>query len=118
MKNKVIKISIISIIVIIVILGSMYFSFVKFAVINPLSTCIGLGKILLTDTEYTVVQNKPFKVIFSKDENAQELLDKYMNERGFYIEDRMGGLLIYTDGKDEESINFSVNGYYSIWEWV
>lgn len=121
-KKLVVIISSILAVLLILTLIFVYISFEKTAVINPISSLNGILNIVYTEEKYVVVQNSPYKVIFSKPiwygKTAQELLDDYMSERGFTHSDRLGGLLIYTNGTDEERIHFSVNGYCSIWEWV
>lgn len=49
-----------------ILLIATIFSIVKFSVLNPFSSCFGMLEILFTDKEYTIVQNYPHKVIFSK----------------------------------------------------
>ena len=41
-----------------------------------------------------------------------------MKERGFEQTDRHGSLIIYSNGTDYEKIHFSINEYYSVWEWI
>ena len=121
MKNKVKLIIAISIIVLIVI-GSIIFSFNKFSTFNSMSSFSGVINILFTNTEYDVIQRNPYKVIIAKPNTelrtANELLDDYMKERGFKKSDRYGSMIIYSNGIDYEKIHFSVNAYYSVWEWV
>lgn len=121
MKNK-IKIILIIIILLLVILGSIIFSFNKFSTFNSASAFIGVMKILFTNAEYDVIQSNPYKVIIAKPnterKTANDLLDEYMNERGFEKTDRHGSMIIYSNGTDYEKINFSINAYYSVWEWI
>lgn len=114
---------IISIIVLILIAVTI-FSIAKFKVFNPFSSCFGILEILYTNKEYTIVQDFPKKVAFSKTgdtsgKNAIEYLDEYMNSRGFHSmpEKQMGAELVYSNGEKEEYIYFLVNKYYSKWEW-
>lgn len=95
------------------------FSIYKFEVINPFLSCFAMLKILYTDEQYIEVQNCPQKVIFSKGNNSKELLDKFMNDRGFYeiTEERMGADLVYSNGSQKECIYYSTNQYYSKWIW-
>lgn len=122
MKKKVIIIS--CILALLILISATLFSIMKFGVINPFSSCFGMLEILFTDKEYTVVQNFPKRVIFSKTLDTyqispKELLDSYMENRGFkeIKEERMGGILVYSNGIEKEYIGFSSNRYYSKWNW-
>ena len=120
MKKKT-KIIIISVIAFLILLGSIIFSFNKFSTFNSLSSFIGVIKIMFTNAEYDVIQNIPYKVIIAKpnteSKTANELLDEYMNSRGYFKSDRFGSEIIYSNGTDYEGVHFSVNAYYSVWEW-
>ena len=122
MKRKGIIITIIMRILILV--SATIFSIAKFNVWNPFSSCFGMLEILFTDKEYTIVQNNPNRVGFSKtadtsDKSSGQYLDEYMENRGFYFisEEQMGGMLVYSNGSEKEYILFSTNKYYSKWEW-
>lgn len=108
----------------VILLSSTIFSIVKFSVWNPFSSCFGMLEILFTDKEYTIVQNTPNRVVFSKtadtsNKSSGKFLDEYMESRGFYFvpEEQMGGILVYSNGSEKEYISFSINKYYSKWEW-
>lgn len=123
MKRK--GIIIIIVICIVILLGATIFSIAKFNVWNPFSSCFGMLEILLTDKEYTIVQNIPNRVVFSKtgdtsDKSAGQYLNEYMKSRGFTFipEEQMGGMLVYSNGSEKEHILFSANKYYSEWEWL
>lgn len=122
MKNKKVIAIVVSMIALISVAAII--SVMEFGVINPFSSCFGMLEILFTDKEYTVVQNYPNKVIFSKtgetlSKSADKMLDEYMQSRGFIEipEERLGGLLVYSNGTEKEHIAFSANKYYSKWEW-
>lgn len=121
MKNK-IKVVISIFAVLLAILASIIFSFNKFSTFNLISSFTGVMKILFTNTEYDVIQSNPYKVIIAKPNTerklANDLLDEYMKERGFEQTDRHGSLIIYSNGTDYEKIHFSINAYYSVWEWI
>lgn len=110
------KILIIFIILIIILILTL-FSIIKFHVYNPFSAFTGMIQILFTDTEYTVVQNIPNKVIFAQPN--RKLLDDYMKERGFKHseEEQLGSVLVYRKKDQKEIIHFSINKYYSKWIW-
>ena len=108
----------------VILLSATIFSIVKFSVWNPFSSCFGMLEILFTDTEYTIVQNTPNRVGFSKtadtsNKSGGQYLDEYMESRGFYLlpEEQMGGMLVYSNGSEKEYILFSTNKYYSKWKW-
>lgn len=122
MKRKGIIITIV--IVGVILLSATIFSILKFGVWNPFSSCFGMLEILFTDKEYTVVQNNPNRVVFSKtadtsNKSGGQFLDEYMEKRGFHFvpEEQMGGILVYSNGSEKEYISFSTNKYYSKWEW-
>ncbi|MFZ2537850.1 MAG: hypothetical protein WAX04_02980 [Oscillospiraceae bacterium] len=119
LKSKKAKIIILSASIIIsIVILSMIVSYTKFEVVNPISTGIGLAKITFTDTEYVELQESP-KVIISKSDKAQDNLINYMRNRGFseITENRLGSVLLFTNNDAQESIQFSVNRYYSKWRW-
>lgn len=122
MKRK--KIIIIIAIGGVILLSATIFSIAKFSVWNPFSSCFGMLEILFTDKEYTVVQNIPNRVVFSKtsdasNKSAGQYLDEYMGSRGFHFvpEEQMGAMLVYSNGNEKEFLIFSTNKYYSKWEW-
>lgn len=122
MKRK--RIIIMIIMCFVILLGATIFSIVKFEVWNPFSSCLGMLEILFTDKSYTIVQNIPNKVGFSKtldtsSKSSRQYLDEYMENRGFYLEPEkgLGGLQVYSNGSEEECIVVSGNKYYSKWQW-
>ncbi len=118
MKKKII---IPIVIVLVISLIAVFVSYSKFATINPISSLNGIIKISLTEKEYTVIQNRPYKVIVSKkktgEKYAQLMLDEYMEEREYVEIDRAGSIITYSNGIDTETVDFSVNKYYSLWKW-
>lgn len=113
MKKKIFIIAIT--VCIIILLSATVFSIIKFRVINPFSSLFGALEIMLTDKEYTVIQNYPTKVIFSK--NNTHLLDIYMSNRGYSLEEQYGGILIYSNDTQKEYIYFSMHRDFSQWVW-
>jgi len=93
-------------------------------VFNPISAVYNISKVMLDEDElYVVAQKKPWKIMFSKPyidgESAQDILDEYMKNDGYEMSDRMGSMITYKNKEgNERRIHFSVNKYYSIWEWV
>ena len=93
-------------------------------VFNPISAVYNISKVMFDEDElYVVAQKKPWKIMFSKPyidgESAQDILDEYMKNDGYEMSDRMGSMITYKNKEgNERRIHFSVNKYYSIWEWV
>lgn len=107
-----------------ILLSTTIFSIIKFNVWNPFSSCLGMLEILFTDKDYTIVQNIPNKVVFSKtadtsNKSGVQYLDEYMESRGFHSvpEEQMGAVLVYSNGNEKECVAVSTNKYYSKWEW-
>ncbi len=103
---------------------SMIISVNLTGVFNPISSVYNISKVMFDDDElYVVAQRKPWKIMFSKPyfdgKSAQNILDEYMKNDGYEISDRMGSIITYkNDNGNERRIHFSVNKYYSIWEWI
>lgn len=93
-------------------------------VLNPISSVYSIFKVNLDKEEvYVVAQKKPWKIMIAKPymdgKSAQELLDEYMINDGYKESDRMGSVITYkNESGNERRIHFSVNKYYSIWEWI
>ena len=93
-------------------------------VFNPISAVYNISKVMFDEDElYVVAQKKPWKIMFSKayidGKSAQDILDEYMKNDGYEMSDRMGSMITYKNKEgNERRIHFSVNKYYSIWEWV
>lgn len=119
-KNAIIIIAIL----VVVFMGTTIFSILKFGVWNPFSSCFGMIEILFTDKEYTIVQNIPNKVAFSKtadtsNTGSKQYLDEYMKSRAFHFlpEEQMGSRLVYSNGNEKEYVYISTNKYYSKLVW-
>jgi len=93
-------------------------------VFNPISAVYNISKVMFDEEElYVVAQKKPWKIMFSKPyidgKSAQDILDEYMKNDGYEMSDRMGSMITYKNEEgNERKIHFSVNKYYSIWEWI
>lgn len=115
--KKHIKKTIFIIAFLLVLLGiAIFISLSKFNVENPFSVVTGLYKITFTDTEYVKIQEYP-KVIIAKPNNANDLLNKYMESEGYYEKDRLGAIIEFAQAESVNYVEFSVNKYYSLWEW-
>lgn len=120
MKNKKVKISLEILILLIIILTiGMFVSISKFGVINPFQTAFGLSKIMFTDTDYVQIQDKP-KVIVSKPNNAYEMFLDFMKSEGYnYLEgEQLGSMFVFEKSGVQEKVIFSVNAYFSKWNWI
>ena len=93
-------------------------------VFNPVSAVYNISKVMFDEDElFVVAQKKPWKIMFSKPyidgKSAQDILDEYMKNDGYEMSDRVGSMITYKNKEgNERRIHFSVNKYYSIWEWV
>ena len=93
-------------------------------VFNPISAVYNISKVMFDEDElYVVAQKKPWKIMFSKTyidgKSAQDILDEYMKNDGYEMSDRMGSIITYkNEVGNEKRVHFSVNKYYSIWEWI
>lgn len=96
---------------------SMFISTSKFGVSNPLSVMNGLYQISFTNTKYIEIQEYP-KVMIAKP-TSDNLLIEYMESQGHseIKEGRMGSILEFTQAEHIDYIDFSVNGFYSLWKW-
>lgn len=121
MKTKTCKIIILCIGIVLLI--ASIFSFIKFNVINPISSLCGIIQILYTDTSYTIVQHFPKKVIFSKtghnNLSSKDFLNDYMEKQKYreLEEQRTGATLVYTNGHQIQKIDYTINKYYAKWQW-
>ncbi len=106
----------------VVILLSVLLSTAKFATWNPVASAYGVITVTVTETEYTQIQKEPQKVLVAKarseTKTAEGLLDQYMEAQGYTKTQRMGSLITYCKGDRAETVDFSVNRYYSLWKWV
>lgn len=60
-----------------------------------------------------------YYIMSTSNKSSGQYLDEYMENRGFYFvpEEQMSGMLVYSNGSEKEYILFSINKYYSKWEW-
>ena len=93
-------------------------------VLNPIASVYSILKVNLDkDETYVVAQKKPWKIMIAKPymdgKSANELLDDYMKNDGYEEYDRMGSVITYkNENGNERRIHFSVNKYFSLWEWI
>ncbi|MDO4398553.1 MAG: hypothetical protein Q4C21_09145 [Oscillospiraceae bacterium] len=115
-SRRIVVAALVSVILITVLLGSCLISYAKYNTRNPFSVVSGYFQITVLDKEYVEIQNSP-KVVLAQPNG--EIFINYMESRGFIeVEDeRMGAMLVFTNGEEKELIFYSVNGYYSKWCW-
>lgn len=124
MKKKAIILLIIIISFIIIGFFSIIISANLTGVLNPISSIYNISKVIFDEDKlYVVAQKKPWKIMFAKpymdEKSAQDILDEYMRNEGYEISDRMGSIITYKNEiGNEKRIHFTVNKYYSIWEWI
>ncbi len=69
---------------------------------------------VIAGKDYAEVSNSP-KVIIAKPD--KDVFTKYMNSRGFYLTDRFGSRLIFSNGTTNEYVYYSQNAHISKWCW-
>ena len=112
---KKIKILIV-ILLLIILLSATAFSIYKFSVLNPFAYYIGMLEILFTNKEYVIVQKWPHRVMFLKPKG--NYLEKYMNDRGYTLDDQLGSMFTYANGNLRESFyRTHANEYYISIVW-
>lgn len=100
----------IALIIMILIISSAFVSAVKFEVINPFSSSIGLMRILFTDVDYVVIQNSP-KVILSKPGWS---VSSYFELQGYSYFYQLGSDYIFKKENSLMHVQVSSNSsYYS-----
>ena len=105
------------VIVCVIILSSVLVSYAMFRTFNPISTLVGLARIVMTDTEYVEIQ-KNSRVILAKSNDLQEFIDFIESEGYTYSEDkRLGAMHFIEKNGVTESVLISGNGYYTKWIW-
>lgn len=112
--------AIIAALILVILAASVSFvSYVKFATPNFLSAAAGLIKVCATDVEYAEIK-KDSRVIVAKPDNAMYLFKATLISEGyeFIDEERDGSIIAVQKDGEKEHIHFSVNEYYSLWEWL
>lgn len=100
----------------------VYFTIVsgiKFGVVNPIASGIGVIQIIAFNTKYVEIQSSP-RVIIAKPNNSWQLFIKTIKSEGYtYLEnEQMGSICTIRKGGVKEAVIFSTNEYYSKWSWV
>lgn len=115
-KKHIVVIAFVAVLLIVALLGSCFVSYLKFDTANPFSAASGFFQITVADKDYVEIQCSP-KVILAQPNDA--LFVEYMEGRGFteIEEERLGGLRIFSNGKEKEGIMYSQNAYFAKWSW-
>ncbi len=101
--------------VVIVLLGTL--SFVKFGTVNFPRAAIAYISIASGSKDYVEIKGGKERIVIATPDDSQEVLEKYMASRGYEETDRMGGMILFGNGTDNEKLFFSVNKHYSLWKW-
>lgn len=123
MKKKMIGLISISVFMILLVI-SVILSYNVTSVLNPISSIYSVLKVNIDkDKIYVMAQKKPWKVMIAKSDmngkSGVELLNEYMENDGYFESDRMGSIITYKNQQgNERRIHYSVNKYYSLWEWI
>lgn len=108
---------IIVIIAIMITIGSCFISYAKFSTINLPKVSISVMRLVCGESDCIEINSSP-KVILAKP--SQEFFESFLANEGYSIveKEQLGG--IYTIEKDGiyEQVAFSINRYYSRWQWM
>ena len=96
--------------------SALLISYDKFGTANVFSSVAGYLRVRNTNAQAVVIQEDPQIMIADPD---ADLLDRHMETLGYerVNEKQLGGLLVYSNGADEQRIMYSQNKYYSLWKW-
>ena len=116
MKKRTIVTICICLAVVLLIGSVLLISYDKFGSVNVFSSFGAYLRVVNTDAQAIVIQENPQIMIADPD---MELLDRHMDTLGYerVNEKQLGGLLVYSNGADEQRIMYSQNKYYSLWKW-
>lgn len=98
------------------LLGSCFVSYLKLDTVNPFLAASGFLQITATNRDYVEIQRSP-KVILAQPSDT--LFVTYMESRGFteIEEERLGGLRVFTNGRETEWVMYAQNAYFAKWTW-
>ena len=116
MKKRTIITVCICLAVVLLIGSALLISYDKFGTANVFSSVAGYLRVRNTNAQAVVIQEDPQIMIADPD---ADLLDRHMETLGYerVNEKQLGGLLVYSNGADEQRIMYSQNKYYSLWKW-
>ena len=112
-KNK--KVIVVFFLLMAIVGTSLFISYSKFNVLNPLSTANGLFQVIFIEKQYIEIQKYP-KVIVAKPSAS---LRDYMKSKGFQEdkENQMGAVHRFQNGDSVQYVMYSTNKYFSKWGW-
>lgn len=116
-KRKIVSILLGVLLAMILILGSA--SYICFGTFYFPKVIAAMVLITRGETEYIEVKSDPGKVIIGAPHNALGTFENYLQEQGYVLLDheQMGSLYVVSHDGKTEVVHFSVNSYYSKWQW-
>ena len=95
------------------------FGAARLGVSCPLRTALGIVRVVGFERPHVTVRRAP-RVMVARAGDALDALISFQALRGFahLPDEQMGGSLVFSNGSETEQVSFSVNRYYSIWQWV
>ena len=101
----------------VMLLGSM-FGFSKLGVSCPLRTAVGVVRVVGLEKAHVTVRRSP-RVVVARAGDALDALISFQALRGFthLPDEQMDGGLLFSNGQTTELVSFSVNRWYSVWQW-
>ena len=95
------------------------FGAARLGVSCPLRTALGIVRVVGFERPYVTVRRAP-RVMVARAGDALDALISFQALRGFTLvpDEQMGSLLTFSNGSETEQVSFSVNRYYSVWQWV
>ena len=101
----------------VMLLGSV-FGAAKLGVACPLRTALGIVRVVGLEKAHVTVRRAP-RVMVARAGDALDALISFQALRGYtqLPAEQMGGGLLFSNGSETEQVSFSVNRYYSIWQW-
>lgn len=98
------------------LLGTAFFSYVKFQTPNFLAAGTGLFRVMVLKEEMVQISSVP-RVVLARPEAAMTTFQDQLAEEGYIPVDQMGRMHIVEKNGVRRQIEFSVNGYFARWVW-
>ena len=95
------------------------FGAARLGVSCPLRVAAGIVRVVGFERPHVTVRRAP-RVMVARAGDALDALISFQALRGFtqLPDEQMGGSLVFSNGSETEQVSFSVNRYYSLWQWV
>ena len=95
------------------------FGAARLGVSCPLRVAAGIVRVVGFERPHVTVRRAP-RVMVARAGDALDALISFQALRGFahLPDEQMGSLLTFSNGSETEQVSFSVNRYYSLWQWV